>query len=207
MPKKTSSKKKGIAVDFTGVDAGGKAVPDGVYACEVADVTEEEGEKGPYLKWKFRVTDGPAKGGMIYDNTSLTPASLWRLKGLLETLGIEVPDSTMELDLPEYVGMELPITVVNENYQGKDRPKVGAYGGDVGSAGKEPSSGSTSSKTSRSTPDEDSNRLKAGQRVKFTDEGKVWKGKIKSIEDDKATVVTDGDEDEWELELSDLTAI
>lgn len=214
MPKKT--KRRTVSVDMTGVEAGGKAVPDGVYAVEVAEVTQEEGDKADYLKWKFRITDGSCKGAVVYDNTSLSPAALWRLKGLLECLGVDVPDSSMELDLDEYVGMEMTITVANEEFQGKDRPKVAQYGGEVDessgkgakSSGAESSDSSGRKKTAskKNDDDDDADRPKAGDRVSFEDQGKTYKGKIKSIEDDMATVLDDS-KDEWDIPLKDLTVI
>jgi hypothetical protein len=199
-------KKKGLSVDFSGVESGGKAVPDGAYEVEVVEVTEEEGADSgnPYLKWKFRITEGDSKGAALYDNTSLQPQALWRLKGLLEVLGVEVPDSSMELDLAEYTGQTLTVTVVNEEFQGRDRPKVDSYGGD---ADKSSRSGKT---TKKKTPtkdddddDDDDDEFKKGDLVQFEDEGKKLKGKVVSVDGDTATVET-SDGEEWEIEASDL---
>lgn len=217
MVRKVSGKKKGrtITVDMSGVESGGKAVPDGVYEVEVAEITEEESSEGnPYLKWKLRVTEGPCKGAPLYDNTSLQPQALWRLKGLLETLGVEVPDSSMDLDLEEYVGMTMTVTVANEEYQGKDRPKVAQYGGEEKNerapAGKK---GGGKGKAKAEEPeddddddDDDEPAFKLGQKVKFTDDGKTLKGKVVQIEGDTATVKTSDGED-WEIATEDLTAV
>lgn len=210
MPKKTGGKKKGISVDFTGVESGGKAVPDGVYEFEVMEVTEETSESNnQYLKWKSKViSEGPASGGIVYDNTSLQPQALWRLKGFLECLGVEVPDSSMELDLEEYVGMTFTATVANENYQGKDRPKIAQYGGEVDEGPKSSSSSKVSSKkpstTSKSEVDEDDDiPFKKGQKVSFKEGKKTYTGKVTEIENDSATVDVDGEE--WEIEVGDLT--
>jgi plastocyanin len=222
VPKKTGGRKKGLEVDFTGVESGGKAVPDGVYELEVQGIEINEGEKGQYLTWKSKVvSEGAAKGGIVYDNTSLTPQALWRLKGLLECLGVDVPDSSMELDLEEYVGMKFTATIANENYQGKDRPKIAQYGGEVTEgeeSGSSAKSGKSSEKSSSSAKksskkseeegeveEEDDIPFKAGQKVKFVDNKKSYTGKIVGIEDDKATVKTP-DGDEWELDLTDLEA-
>lgn len=220
MPKKT--KRRIVTVDMSGVESGGKAVPDGVYAVVVHEISEEEGDKGPYLKWVFKITDGPASSALLYDNLSLSPKALWKLKGLLETLGVEVPDSSMELDLEEYIGMEMTVTIANEEYQGKDRPKISQYGGELDSesrkSGKpsksgDSSSGSTSKKTPKKDEDNDDDRPEAGDVVKFTDDGKEYIGKIKSIEDDMATVVQGKNDkerkngDEWEIPIGDLEAV
>lgn len=208
--KKGGGRGRGLSVDFSGVESGGKAVPDGAYEVEVVEVTEEESSEGnPYLKWKFRVTEGPSKGAAIYDNTSLQPQALWRLKGLLEVLGVEVPDSSMDLDLSDYVGSTLTITVANEEYQGKDRPKVASYGGEASESSSTQSSKKKSSSKAEEEDDDSSDdsesEFKKGQKVKFVDNKKTHKGKIVSIEGDTATVDVNGEE--WELSTEDLTAL
>src|SRR5271170_3613659 len=104
--KKSGKKKSGVSIDFSGVESGGgRAIPDGNYTVEVTEVTEEESSEGnPYLKWIYKVATGSHKGARIYDNTSLQPQALWRLKTLLECFGEEVPDSSMDLDLEGLVG-------------------------------------------------------------------------------------------------------
>ena len=117
MAMKKTAKRKGITinVNFEGVEAGGKAVPDGVYECEVMEITEEESQDGnPYLKWKFRVSSGKYRGGIVYDNTSLQPQALWRLRGLLETLGHEVEDGDMEIDVSDFIGETLTLLPSSE---------------------------------------------------------------------------------------------
>lgn len=226
MAVKRSKGKKFIEIDFEGVEAGGKVVPDDVYDVEVADVTEEEsGDGNPYLKWKFKITEGDCKGSVLFDNTSLQPQALWRLKGLLECLGEDVPDSVMKMDISEYIGTEMQVTVVNESYEGKERPKVSEYGP---AGGKRKSSKKASKakeepeddddddaeeekkpakkKKASKADDDDEPEFKKGQRVKFTDdEDKVQKGKIVSVDDDTATVDVAGEE--WEIQVSDLTAL
>ena len=207
------SKKRGLTVDFTDVESGGKAVPDGSYEVEVVEVTEEESSEGnPYLKWKFRITDGEAKGAALYDNTSLQVQALWRLKGLLEVLGDDVPNSSMDLDLSEYPGRTLTVSVVNEEYQGKDRPKIDRYGGEAEKPAK-----STKSKSKAKAKDDDDDdddddgdsdtpSFKKGDKVKFTDDGKTHKGKVLKVDGDTATVET-SDGEEWDIETSDLTKL
>lgn len=103
-------------------------IDDDNYHCKVAEVTEEEGNEYNYLKWTFEIVEeGKYLGRKVYTNTSLSPAALWNLRQLLETLGVETPDDEMELDLEAYAGLELICRVENEVYQGKDRPKVTDY--------------------------------------------------------------------------------
>jgi len=111
-------KKKGntVSVDMTGVESSGR-VGEGPNLLTVEGVSVEEGPNGDYLNWTFKASTG----GKVWENTSLTPQSLWKLRGLLEALGLEVPDGTLDLDLEEYVGLELGAEIEHEVYQGKKK--------------------------------------------------------------------------------------
>ena len=53
MAKKTHKKTgKLVTVDFTDVETR-ELIPEGDYTVSVADITEEEGKKAPYLNWKL----------------------------------------------------------------------------------------------------------------------------------------------------------
>lgn len=119
-----------LSLDFTGVESGGgRAVPDGDYIAIIDKITEEESSEGnPYLAWQWKITEaGEAKGARIYDNTSLQPQALWRLKSLLEVLGEEVPEGAMDLDIGDLIGRSAKLEIANEKYQGKDRPRVTGF--------------------------------------------------------------------------------
>ena len=115
--------KKSVTVDFKGVE-GRMKVADGDYELEVDEVTQEEGDKAPYFKWKFKVTGPDSTGAALYHNTSLAPQALWNLRNLLEALSIEVPDGALEIDLTELPGLTVGGSVVNEKYEGRDSPKL-----------------------------------------------------------------------------------
>lgn len=199
MPKRASG--KGVQVDFTGVESGGgRAVADGEYLAEVRSVSEEESSEGnPYLKWVWKVIeDGEAKGATLYDNTSLQPQALWRLKTLLEVIGFDIPERAMTLDLKGLVGKKAKLEVTNEDYKGKQRPRVTGFSMiAVGSAKAAPK---------KKDEDDESSSFKVGQKVKFKDEdGKVYKGRVADSEGDTVTVDVDGEE--WEVEAENVTAL
>jgi hypothetical protein len=116
-------KKKGktLSVNFKGVEGKQSTIPADDYAVKVDEVTEEEGQNHPYLKWVFVITDGDFEGRKLYLNTSLSPNALWNLRGLLESLGQEVPDDEMDIDLEELVGSECVVTTDTEKYEGRMR--------------------------------------------------------------------------------------
>lgn len=123
-----ATKRRGnvISVNFKGVE-GRITLPEGSYHCKVAEVTQEDGSQAPYLKWKFEVVGGKFDGKPLYNNTSLAEQSLWSLRNLLETLGVEVPDDELDIDLEELVGKECMLVVEHENYEGKTRARVADF--------------------------------------------------------------------------------
>lgn len=186
---------KGPEVDFSGVESGGRSCPDGEYILEVASVPEEkESQNGnAMLNWKWKIAEGDYKGVLIYDNTVLTASSLWRLKALLESIGVDVPSGKMGLDLKSYVGKRCLVEITNETYQGKEKPRITAFLGQrsVAPAGK----------SSTSDP------YKKGVKVTFTYEDQEITAPITGVEGDKliVAVTIDGSKEEWELDKSEVT--
>ena len=121
---KKSRKKNVLKIDFTNVEPGGK-VPEGDYPVRVKEVTLEESSSGnPYLKWIFEIIDGKHKGKVLYHNTSLQPQALFNLRNTLEALGMEVPQTVVELDLDNLIGLKAAVSVEIEVYQGKEKSRV-----------------------------------------------------------------------------------
>lgn len=133
MAKKAKPTKKGdqLTVDFSGVESGGAPrLPEGDYIAKVKSVnkTTAESSGATMLKWEWEITEGKHKGKVIRDNTVLTPKALWRLKKVLEALGVEVPDSALKLNLKSYVGETCGITIVDgEPYQGRIKSEIGDF--------------------------------------------------------------------------------
>lgn len=188
------ARKGGISVDFSGVESGGRAVPDDDYMATVVSIEEKESAEGnAYLAWKWKIAEGSYKGATVYDNTSLKPTALWRLKTLLECMGVDVANGKMSLNLKEYIGKTIGIRIANETYQGKEKPRISDFL-------RATDSGASSAASSP---------FKKGQAVKFDYEGQGMEGKVTSVEGDKVIVLVDvdGEKEEWELEVSDLTAV
>jgi hypothetical protein len=122
----TQSKSKNkVKVDFTDVQ-GSVLIPEGDYRARVGEITVEESDNGKYLKWVFRTIDDDKKlnDKPVYYNTSLLPQALWNLRNVLETLGVDVPDGPLEIDLEELIDLECIISVVWEKYEGKNKAKI-----------------------------------------------------------------------------------
>lgn len=123
------NRKKTIRVNFEGVEAGRKLVPEADYAIKVKEVSQETGEDSgkDYLSWTFVVSRGPYKGTALKPyNTSLQSQALWNLRGVLEAFKIEVEDSIMDIDLEELnaIDKEAGCTVEHDTYQGRKQAQV-----------------------------------------------------------------------------------
>jgi hypothetical protein len=219
--KKVGKKGRTVSVDFEGVEAGGRSCPDGTYSAEITSVDEEESQAGnDMLVAKWKILDGKGKGAVIWDNLSLTPQALWRFKGLLEALEVEVPDSAMDIDLDDLVGQTCTIEITNEPYEGKQRPRVTGYGGAAEEEEEKPAAKKKTSKKAEAEdePEEEEDpparnkktsakpKFKEGAKVTFEDEdGKTVKASIVEIDGDEATV-EDKNGDQYQLDVSDLEA-
>lgn len=116
--------KRVVNLNMKDVSVGG-VIPEGEYIVTVDEVSVEESQQGnQYLKWVFKVVDGPQKNSKIYHNTSLLPQSLFNLKNLLIALGVPVPDKAFQLNLDECEGCNCGVTVTHETYDGKKRSRV-----------------------------------------------------------------------------------
>ncbi len=231
--KKTSRGRRSgnvITVDFTNVDSGGGMLtPDGYYTAEIKSIEEEVGgDSGePYLavRWKTHI------GSVVFDNFSLQPQSLWVLRSCLDCMGYDTPDAEYEFDPDDLLGATCGLEVVNEEYEGRDRPKaVGYMPVDVAEASDlyiardsieeeeeeqeeqeeeeeapPPKSKRRAAAKKKAPAKKKSTALRPGARVTFEDDNEdIIPGVIEFVEDDMATVVDDN-EDSWEIPLEELT--
>lgn len=103
-----------IQVDMTGVTAEGPAPlePDKYSAVITkAEIKNSKSSDKPTLYLELSVGD---EGRNLRWNTSLDTAALWRLKAMLVSLGIEVPDGPFEFDEQDLVGVECIADVTQE---------------------------------------------------------------------------------------------
>ena len=87
-------------------EEGGKFIKNpGEYIVKATAVEQDDDDEGKsFLKWTFEVQEGKAKGATITTRTYITPKALWKLRELLECMGIEVPQgSVQDLDLDEVI--------------------------------------------------------------------------------------------------------
>ncbi|MGE0366911.1 MAG: DUF669 domain-containing protein [Phycisphaerales bacterium] len=127
---KTRRKGNVITVNFKGVEGKRPLLPEGDYIAKPIEIDRQDGQKDEYLSWTFEVTRGKSKGAKLWYNTSLAPQALWNLRGLLEAMGVEVPEDDLDIDLEEIVseGAEVLLVVEHDTYEGKKQAKVVDFG-------------------------------------------------------------------------------
>lgn len=252
-PKSTTLK-----LDFSEVEATSFALPNGQYVLSVTSVEKKRSESSgnDYLSWEYKVSEGKHKGKKVWDNTSLQPQALWRLRGLFEAMGIDIEDGEIEVDLDDLEGESVGVDIENEKYQGKDKPRIVNFiGVDDVDGGEEEAEeeeeeekpapkGKAKGKAKEEEPEEEEEEeekpapkgkgkkkpepepeeeeeeeekpapkkkkkaaepsFEVGQKVTFEDDGDTHTGKITAIEDETVTVKVG--KDEWELDVSEITA-
>lgn len=173
---RTSRRSKGSSLRVNLAEVEGRVkIPEGEHPIIVTEVTQEEGNAGAYLKWKFKVTGGDAEGGILYYNTSLTPQALWNLKSLLEALNFEIPDDEFDLPLDEFVDLECMGSVEHETYDGKKQSRLVDFW---------PAEKKKSKK--KDDDDEDEKPARGKRKAKDEDEDeKPAKGKRRAKDDDE----------------------
>lgn len=213
MAKKRSNKM--IKVDFTGVstEGGGRLLPEEQFKFEVKEVEQETGESSgePYLKITLEVVDGEMEGTKAWDNMSLQPQALWKLRGFMEAVGLETVEGEMDIDPDEFVGLVVLGNVIHETYKNKPKHRIDSYesvdGDATAAADDKPASGSRKKKADDA---EAETEWKKGQKVTFMDGKKKLKGTIAKIDDDKVDILVKGvskDADgEYEMTTADIEA-
>lgn len=115
-----------VTLDFTNAEDGFKLVPEGEYICKVTKVEVKQGSKAKYFNWELTVGLGEYKGSKLFEITSLSVDALWRLRGFLQSCGIEVPRSKFNVDTDLVVGKIVGVTVVHSEYVKDGQKKISA---------------------------------------------------------------------------------
>jgi len=117
-----------INVDLSGVEASRKAIPEGTYEVVVNEATQKNSRDGnPMISFEFEVQEGPHKGAKLYENCSLQPQALFKLKSVLLALGIDIPNKAFDLNLRDLIGLTCEVEVGHEVYEGKKRARILQY--------------------------------------------------------------------------------
>ena len=176
-------------VDFTGVES--YNIPEeGKKQVRILKVEEATSQGGnDVLKFTFEVIKGDDKGCRVIESFSLADNALWKLKSLLQALGMKC-DKKVTLDLDKLEGKELVIEVKHEEYNGTTRAKSNAFF-KVGSLNEDEDDDSDDSEED---DDEDEEEEKPVKKSKKEDKKPSKKSKKPEPEDE------DEDDEDWEDE-------
>lgn len=117
-----------VNVDLSGVEASRKAIPEGTYEVVVNEATQKNSRDGnPMIAFEFEVAEGAHKGAKLYENCSLQPQALFKLKSVLLALGMNIPNKAFDLNLRDLVGLTCEVEVGHEVYEGKKRARILQY--------------------------------------------------------------------------------
>ena len=115
--------KRKMKLDFTGVETFNMPA-EGVHKVKIEKIEETVSQGGnDMFKVTFVVIAGASKGCKVTENYPLVDTALWKLKGLLEAIGMKA-DGRVQIDLDKMEGKTLELTVKYEEYEGKDRARV-----------------------------------------------------------------------------------
>lgn len=111
-----------LKLDFSGVESFQRAA-EGIHTVKVASAEVKQSSGGnDMIVVAFEVTKGEDKGARVYENFPLTDKALWKLKSLLQAIGIKA-DGKVQLDTDKLLGKVCKINVIHEEYDGKLRAR------------------------------------------------------------------------------------
>ena len=115
-----------MKLDFSGVESYTKCA-EGQHTAKIVEVQENTTQAGDdMLTMVFEVIRGESKGAKVFDNFVLTDKALWKLKQLLQVVGVKC-DGKIALDLDKLVGKVCDIAVYYEEYNGKTKARIDEY--------------------------------------------------------------------------------
>ena len=112
-----------LKLDMTGVESFQRA-SEGIHVCKIASADVKQSQSGnDMIVVVYEVTKGDDKGARVYENYPLVETALWKLKGMLQAIGMKA-DGKVQLDLDKLIGKMLQVNVFHEEYEGQIRAKV-----------------------------------------------------------------------------------
>lgn len=114
---------KKIGIDFTGVESF-KRASEGEHVCKIVSADMKQSQGGnDMIVVAYEVTKGDDKTARVYENYPLVETALWKLKGMLQAIGMKA-DGKVSLDLDKLLGKIVIVVVKHEEYDGKIRARV-----------------------------------------------------------------------------------
>ena len=190
-------------------EEGGKFLKNpGEYIVKATSVEQDDDDEGKvFLKWNFEVVEGKQRGATISTRTYVTPKALWKLRELLECMGIEVPQgSVQDLDLDEVI--EEGEKFVIEVEEGNERADGNGYYMQVSDFMSLEDYDETSASTSKDEDEEDGEEDSEAEEEepvskssKKAEKSSKKKGKSKEVDEDELLDQMEEEIDELGLDL------
>lgn len=119
------SRESFVNIDLSGVEVSKKVIPEGTYPVVVNEAKMGKSkEDKPKVSFEFEVSEEPNKGFKLFENCSLQPQALFKLKSILMALGVDIPDGAFDLNLKDLIGLTCEVEVGHEVYEGKKRARI-----------------------------------------------------------------------------------
>ena len=114
---------KKVRVDFSGVESFQRP-SEGEHVAKIVSAELKQSQGGnDMIVVAFEVTKGQDKGSRVFENYPLVENALWKLKGMLQAIGMKC-DGKVQLDLDKLIGKVCIISVTDEEYDGKIRSRI-----------------------------------------------------------------------------------
>lgn len=121
----------GIKVDFSNAGGSFEILEAGIYPVVVTniEIRDSKSSEFQYANVELVVNDGPRDGYKLWTMVSFNPKAAFKLKEFLIAVGVSKEDLTGEADIEieDYVGAGLEVSVISENYNGKLVNRVKEY--------------------------------------------------------------------------------
>lgn len=136
MPDTKGTTPASITVDFTNVGdrkSGGKAFrgPEGDYLLSVngAKLQPNKDGDGQHVAWSLAIVkpERYKNSGLIFERTSLKDGALWKLRNMLEDMGLKVSPTKLKIPLADIVAKKLQFGATladGEPYNGKIKSEI-----------------------------------------------------------------------------------
>ena len=105
-------------------------IDEGWYRAEIKDfdVKRKDENSSLYLNWRFQIIDGDFDGQSVWDITSLSSKSVWKLKSLATAANLFLTKDTLISEQANaLIGRKIAIQVYHDEWNGTKRAKVSMY--------------------------------------------------------------------------------
>lgn len=196
MAEATKSSKK--VVDFSNVkdqsQFNTRRIPEGDYRARIVKVEDGESKKDQTFQYIFTIKV------LKYSTTAypfyckLQENQLWKLRNILVAAGMSVPKKRINLDPNKVVGKEIGVSMVDDEYDGKDKSVIDAVF---------PVSELDDYADDQAEPEEDDSTEEADAEVEVEEEAEE-ESKPKKKKAKKGKKKKGSEEDLEELDISDI---